>query len=294
MVIYMDLRKLTIFREVARQNSFRKAADTLHIAQPAVSIAIQKLESELDTLLFKRVGRTIEITQEGREVLQRAEIILNEVDALKESVSDTNQLLKGELQISSPAMLATYFLPDLLSQFLQTYPGLTAAVSQTGTQLIRQQLLNREIELGVITLESDTDYRAFDIAPLINEELVLCTPPGSRFFSRRSVHIKELDQEPVLLYETGYFIRNRIDQLCQEHQVALDIRLQTNFLPLLIRGVRQGIGSTIALAQLADQEPDIGATPLKPKVELKLALAKLKDQPVSKANQAFFNWCDRN
>ncbi|GAA5317785.1 MAG: LysR family transcriptional regulator [Candidatus Pelagadaptatus aseana] len=286
----MDLRKLSIFREVAVANSFRKAAEKLHIAQPAVSIAVKKLEDELGTPLFNRIGRGIEITREGSEVLRRAETILAEVNALKSSVTATGQLLRGQLCISSPAMLATYFLPDLLSEFLQTYPGLTAAVSQLGTREISQQLLDRKIELGVITLEDTYDHSALEIVPLISEELVVCVRPDSHLSQCSSLHIKDLQDEPLALYETGYFIRNRIDQMCRSQNIELDVRLQTNFLPLLIRSVKQGIGSTIALKQLADQEPEINGVPLKPQIKLNLALAKLKNHTITQANQAFFDW----
>ena len=151
----MDLRKLEIFSSVARCGSFSAAAEQLPMAQPAVSIAIRKLEDELGLTLFDRSGRRIQLTAEGNSLLQRAEAILQQVADLQHSAGSMNQLLQGELRIACPSMLATYFLPDLLSGFLSDYPGLTASVTQAGTREIEAMLLRDEIEVGVEAEEDE-------------------------------------------------------------------------------------------------------------------------------------------
>ena len=128
----MDLRKLEIFQAVAAAGSFSRAAEQLHMAQPAVSIAIRKLEGSLGVTLFDRSQRQPQLTAEGRQVLARAASLLREAEALRQSGHALQNLLTGELVLASPSMLATYFLPDLLLEFLRDHPGLTAAVSQAG------------------------------------------------------------------------------------------------------------------------------------------------------------------
>lgn len=110
----MDLRKLEIFAQVARHNSFSKAASSLHMAQPAVSIAIRKLEEELETRLFDRSGKRAMLTAEGAQLLRRTLSILGEVEGLKRATSAMKGLLQGELSIACPSMLATYYLPAVL------------------------------------------------------------------------------------------------------------------------------------------------------------------------------------
>ena len=97
----MDLRKLQIFATVAELGNFSQAAASLHMAQPAVSIAVRKLESELDVCLLDRSGRRATLTAEGRKLLSRAQIILAQVEELKRSTSDMKNLLQGELCIFS-------------------------------------------------------------------------------------------------------------------------------------------------------------------------------------------------
>ncbi len=147
----MDLRKLEIFVSVATLGSFSEAARQLHMAQPAVSIAVRKLEDSLAVTLLDRSGRQLQLTAEGEHLLQRARGILQQVDELKASTGALRDLLQGELSIACPSMLATYYLPDLLSGFLSEHPGLTASVTQAGTTRVQQMLLDDEIEIGVIT-----------------------------------------------------------------------------------------------------------------------------------------------
>jgi len=102
----MDLRKLEIFVRVAQLKNFSQAALSLHMAQPAVSIAIRKLEEELEVRLLDRSGRQVRLTAEGENLLQRAEAILQQVAELKDSNSAMRGLLQGELSIACPSMLA--------------------------------------------------------------------------------------------------------------------------------------------------------------------------------------------
>ena len=100
----MDLRKLDIFTRVARLKSFSRAAEDLHMAQPAVSIAVRKLEESLGVTLLDRSGRQVTLTAEGSVVLARADVILRETEELLRTSDAMGQLLQGELNIACPSM----------------------------------------------------------------------------------------------------------------------------------------------------------------------------------------------
>ncbi len=285
----MDLRKLEIFVRVAECKSFSKAAASLHMAQPAVSIAVRKLEESLGANLFDRRGRQVELTAEGRNLLQRAVPILRDVEALKQSTGAMSDLLLGELSITCPSMLATYYLPDLLGEFLAQYPGLTAAVTQAGTTRAEQMLLADEIEIGV-TSTGASQRQDIERYPLLNEEMVLCVGAGHPWAGRGSVDLAELDNAPMVVYESGYYIRERLDALCADAGVEPDFRLQSNFLPLLVSMVRQGLGATVGLRMMAEQEPGLHGLALNPGVDVHMALAKRRGRTLSRANQAFLDW----
>jgi DNA-binding transcriptional LysR family regulator len=286
----VDLRKLEIFITVAQRKSFSGAALALHMAQPAVSIAVRKLEESLNTQLFDRSGRKVELTAEGCNLLGRAQHILAEVEDLNRSMGAMNNLLEGELRIACPSMLATYFLPDLLSEFLTTHSGLKASVTQAGTTRVEQMLLEDDIELGVTTFQDSPNLADLELVPLLNEQMVLCVGNQHPWSARRRIDITDLQDSPMVVYESGYFIRTRLDQLCAERDVHPDFRLQSNFLPLLLKMVRQGMGATVGLKIMTDEEPGIVGIPLSPRSDVSMALAKRKGRTISRANQAFLDW----
>lgn len=283
----MDLRKLEIFSAVARCGSFSAAAERLHMAQPAVSIAVRKLEHSLELKLIDRSGRRIALTAEGRQLLSQAEEVLRQVEAIEQSAGALKGLLEGELDIACPSMLATYYLPELLSDFLSQHSGLTASVTQAGTAQIEELLLQDKIEIGVTSAHSEANL---DLLPLVTEQMVVCVPEDHPWATRRQLRIQDLHQTPMVVYESGYFIRSQLDQLCREAGVSPDLRMQSNFLPLLLRMVKQGFGVTIGLSTMAQQEPGICGIPLTPKPQVPMALAKRRGRSISRANQAFLDW----
>jgi DNA-binding transcriptional LysR family regulator len=286
----MDLRKLEIFCAVAEQQSFSRAAASLHMAQPAVSIAVRRLEQELDCTLFERVGRRVRLTAEGGALQRQAADLIARAEEIKASFSGFGRLEAGQLSIACPSMLATYYLPVLLRDFLVNYPGLQASITQAGTSHIRRMLLEDEIEAGVITAQPGGEDSELELLPLVGERVVVCVSARHPWSKRRYLNLGQLDGEPMVVYESGYFIREQFSALCRGHGVTPELRMQTNFLPLINEMVKAGIGVGIGLKMMADQEPGIVGIPLRPAIEIDLALAKRKGRRISLANQAFMDW----
>jgi len=284
----MDLRKLQIFTRVARLNSFSRAAEDLHMAQPAVSIAVRKLEESLGITLLDRSGRQVRLTAEGEAVLARADIILRETEELLRTSDAMGHLLQGELNIACPSMLATYYLPDVLTEFLIDHEGLKAAVTQAGTTRVEQMLLDDEVEIGVTSGSERADE--LELLPLVEEEMVLCVADSHPWADKREVAVEELADVPMIVYESGYFIRAKLDQLCQQAGIDPALRVQTNFLPLIIRMVKQGLGVTVGLKMMVAQEPGIVGIELAGDTRIEMALAKRRGKTISGANQAFLDW----
>ncbi len=284
----MDLRKLEIFACVAQLQSFSKAAQQLHMAQPAVSIAVRKLEEELNHQLLERHKRSIRLTSQGEIALKKAQEILQQVGELKDSMSDLDNLLRGELSIACPSMLATYYFPQLLGNFLGQHPGLTASIIQSGTPKIETMLLQDEVELGVITVQGK--HEGLEVIPLIKQQVVVCVGEQHPLKNRKRINIKQLNQASMVLYQADYFIRQKLDNLCKQEDVTLDIRMQSNFLPLLTNMVKNNLGATVGLEMMANQEAGIYGIQLQPKMEIQMAVARRKGRTISRANQAFLDW----
>lgn len=284
----MDIRKLEIFAAVARLKSFSKAAKELHMAQPAVSIAVKKLEQELNNPLLERSGRHVHLTAEGQETLLRASDILKQVRELKLHIEDMNELKTGQLEVACPAMLASYFLPDLLAEFLLSYPNVKATVTQAGTESIEQQLLNNEIEIGFVI--ADNAPKELDVIPLVSEHLVVCVHQRHRWAGRSFIPIKDLQETTMAVYKQDYYVRQQLDALCDQAGIQANIRLETDFLPLITKTIKQRLGISVALSMMAEQETGLKGIKLRPTAHFQMGIAKRRGRPISRANRAFLEW----
>ena len=176
-----------------------------------------------------------------------------------------------------------HFLPDLLSDFLALHPGLTASITQAGTREIESMLLGDQIEVGVTSAEGAGNSDELELIPLVREEMVVCVAADHPWARRRFLRLEELQDTPMVVYESGYFIRERLDALCRNAGVRPDLRLQSNFLPLLVRMVTRGLGVTVGLRIMA-------GLPLRPRASVPMALARRRGRVISRANQAFLDW----
>ena len=286
----MNIRRLQIFESVARLGGFSRAAQELHMAQPAVSIAVKKLEEELGVALLDRAGRQLRLTAEGAEALAGGRQILFQADSLKQRVAEMAGLAKGELSLACPSMLATYFLPGLLSPFLKAHGGIQASVHQAGTQAIEAMLLAGEVELGVVIVDQVSPQ--LEVTPLIQEEMVVCLHQDHPFAARAALSVEEAASLDLIMYEQEYFLRVTLDKLFAEAGIQPAYRMQTNFLPLIAGMVKQQLGATVALRMMAANEPELQAVSLQPGVSFQLGLARLKTRRLSSANSALVEWLE--
>ncbi|MBY5990825.1 LysR family transcriptional regulator [Ferrimonas balearica] len=282
----MDIRKLTIFATVARLGSLSAAARALHMAQPAVTIAIQKLEHQLDCTLLHRDRKGVQLTAEGRLALAQAERVLKEMSEFTELMSRSRGLLTGTVTLSCPAMLANSLLPRQLAPFLAQHPGLTASVHQAGTQAIAEAVLSGETELGVVSGPAPEGLASL---VLHRARMVLLVPDGHRWAGEEAISATALAGQSMVVYQREYHLRQRLDRLCQAQGVVPDIKLETNFLPLIVQMVREGVGLGVGLSVMAEREAGIQGVPLVEEHPFDLALAWRADRPLSRANQAFVN-----
>jgi LysR family transcriptional regulator, transcription activator of glutamate synthase operon len=181
----VELRQLVYFEAVVRYGGFSAAADHLHIAQPAVSAQIRRLEAELGTPLLERTTRRVAVTHAGQLFLARARAILDQVGQARADLDELADVLRGRLRIGAAQGLASLDVPRLLSGFHRRYPGVTLALR---TGLIAKLLRTLEIgELDVVLGPVHADLgTGFAAEPLIAEQILLVTPPGRALGGRAS------------------------------------------------------------------------------------------------------------
>ncbi|MCG2838493.1 LysR substrate-binding domain-containing protein [Photobacterium sp. WH77] len=284
----MDIRQLTYFIAIAEAGSFTKAAAKLHIAQPALSIAIKKFEQQLEMPLFHRSDRQIVLTHEGEVLIQHARLILQQVDDAKIAMAELKGLQKGEVRLGVPSMLGSYFFPDILMGFKSRYPNLKLTLVEAGTQSIRLMLLNGELDLGVIRSADLPD--SLEAEPLLTSEMVAVVSPNHEFARQSSVSFEQFFSQELVMFKQGYFHRDYIDHVCQAHQLKQHIAFETNLLPMILSIIRQEFAISALLEMVTRHEPGLTAVPFEQPVQLNLAIAWRKNGYLSMADRAFMEF----
>ncbi|MBT1070196.1 LysR family transcriptional regulator [Pelotalea chapellei] len=283
----MDLRQLKFFLGVAACEGFTKAAEKLNIAQPALSIAIKKLEEELDVLLFNRRDRKISLTAEGEALLLHAQSILQGVSNAKQEIADLRGLLKGEVRVGLTPMLSSFFFPRIISSFKQGHPGLKISISGDSAWSIQRKIISGELDIGVIAGEVP---EGLDSHHLLREEIVACVHPGHRFAGHRKVALLELLGEPLIHYKEGYHLRELIDELCASEKIVPTVVAESNLFSLIRSLVKEKLGLAFFLKMVVARDAEVAAISCDPHLFMDLHIAWKKNSYLSRANRAFVDF----
>ena len=286
----MDLKQLRYFQSVVDAGGFSAAARRLHVAQPAISIAIRKLEQELELTLLHRGERSITPTVEGEVLLRHAKTLLDLAASAELEMRELRGLAKGEVRLGIPSMLGSYYFPPILMGFKHRHPGLRLSVYEQGTRRLQQMIHDGELDLGVVV--ADSPPADLETRPLTREEMVACVPADHPFAQRASIGMAEFFSQELVVFKTGYFLREFIDRFSDRGGMTPKIAFETNLIPLTKAIVRQGFGITTFLRMVLDNEPQDGlvAVSFDEPVFLDLSLAWKRGGYLSRADQAFVDY----
>lgn len=199
--------RLKVFRVVAERLSFRKAAETLLLTQPAVTLQIKALEEGLGVRLFDRAGGKVVLTKQGAVLLRHAEKIARIVSEAEQQLSPDDGDLSGTFALGVSTTIAQYVLPRLLARFLAEHPRLRLSVHSGNTESIVQRLLDRKISIGLIA--GPARQREIRAEPFMEDELVLIAPPD---FEPDHVSHDQLAASTLLLREQGSGSRHVLEK----------------------------------------------------------------------------------
>lgn len=286
----MDIKHLRYFKTVADLSSFTKAAKHLHIAQPAISMAIQKLEAELELTLLHRKDRKVSLTDEGQHLYRHAErIIQASEDALLE-MQELKGLLKGEVRVGIPSMLGSYYFPPILMAFRHRYPQLTLTVIDGGAGKLQQLLEQGELDLAVVVDQWRPDSNNLQSEVFLREQMMVISPKDHLFAELNTIEYSQLFAEELVMFNTGFFHRNVVDRLADEAGVSPKISFETNLIPLIKSIVKQGFALSTLMEMVIKDEPELVARPFTKPVWLDLSIAWRKEGYLSQANRTFVDF----
>jgi DNA-binding transcriptional LysR family regulator len=256
----MENFKLKVFRVVANTLNFRRAADELHLTQPAVTSQVKTLEESLGIALFDRIGRDINLTPAGTILLQyvrQIEAVTNEAVAALAMFGGQEGI---ELSIGASHTIAVYLLPKLLSELISDWPKLRIHVMGGSTNEVLQALTTHQIGIGLI--EAPAFRPDLKIEVFGEDELTLIVRPDHRWAKKRLLRAAELVQSPILLREAGSGMRHFVEEYLERNSVLrqqLHTAIDINSTEGIISAVEAGLGAGFVPCMALEKALRIGS-----------------------------------
>ena len=282
----MDLRlaQLRTLREVARRGSFSRAAESLRLSQPAVSLQIRQLEDAFGATLIERVGKRAFATAAGETVLAHAERIFAELDAARATLLRKRDAVAGLVRLGTGATASIYLLPPLLRRLRQRHPALELSVATGNTREIVQAVIDNALDLAIVTLP--VARRKLMVTPFYTDSLVVIAAPEKRWRRVRAIDPAALAREKLILFERGGAIRGVMDswfaRTGSTPRVTMELGNAEASKKLVGAGLGLSIISAIAVKKEVASGELLALTP-KPKLARLLGLVRRRDKPSTPA-----------
>jgi DNA-binding transcriptional LysR family regulator len=239
----MDIRQLDMFRAVAEEGSFTKAAARLHVSQSAISRQVKMLEDELGGRLVHRGPRRVALTPPGELLLETATRVHRELQEVSAQISDTHVLHRGTLSLAGGMTVCMYILPRLLRRYRSLYRNVDLRVASGTSEEIQAMLRARDVDMALMTLP--VVARDLEVLPVLSEEMVVVTAPRHPLSRRRIVEPAELAKYPLIAYEPGSNTRKVIDQFFLDEKIPMEVAMETENVEIIKSMVSAGLGITI-------------------------------------------------
>jgi len=210
----MTLTELKYIVAVAREKHFGRAAEACFVSQPTLSVAIKKLEDELEVKLFERSANEVSVTPLGEEIVRQAQSVLEQAAAIKEIAKRGKDPLAGPLRLGVIYTIGPYLLPDLVRQAIARTPQMPLMLQENFTVKLLEMLRTGEIDCAIMA-EPFPDT-GLAIAPLYDEPFLAAVPSNHPLAQRKEITAEELKQETMLLLGTGHCFRDHVLEVCPE------------------------------------------------------------------------------
>jgi DNA-binding transcriptional LysR family regulator len=239
----MDVRQLDMFRAVAEEGSFTRAAERLHVSQSAISRQIKLLEEELGGVLLHRGAKRVTLAPPGELLLRLAHRIHRDMQDVVGQISETHELRRGTLTLAGGMTVCMHILPRLLRKYRSLYPRIDLKVVSASAASILRLLRAHEVDIALLTLPIVAPD--LEVVPVLKEEMVVVTAPGHPLSKARWVDPQALGRSPLILYEAGSNSRRVQDQLFEEERLSVNVAMETENVEIIKAMVGAGLGITL-------------------------------------------------
>ncbi|MEJ2059779.1 MAG: LysR substrate-binding domain-containing protein [Gammaproteobacteria bacterium] len=287
-------RRLQVFYTVARLLSFTKAAEALHMTQPAVTFQVRQLEEHFNTRLFDRTHNRVSLTDAGRSVFEHAERIFELYAEMENSVREMTGDISGALTMGASTTIAEYMLPSLLGDFKARYPDVNLRLKVSNTEGIVSMVENNIIDLGVVEAPVTNKHLLVEVCRV--DQLVAIMPPDHPLADKQQVTVQEVATYPFICREEGSGTREVIlERLIDEggDRNALHVCLELGSSEAIKGAVQAGMGVSILSRATIEKELELGiltCVPLDPPLERPFSFVRQRQKFRLRAMEELLNF----
>lgn len=239
----MTLNELRYIVAVAQENNFRRAAERVFVSQPALSLAIQKLEEELGVQIFERSRTAVAMTPIGELIVNQAQRALEEVAQIKEIAHQGKDQLVGSLKLGAIYTVGPYLLPQLIPILKSMAPHMPLEMEENQTAHLETLLANGRLDVIIIALPFGGP--GISTLPLYDEDFSVVVPQDHPWASKKQIKTAELVSEKILLLNSGHCFSNQVREACAEFNSTVGEIQQGNSLETIRNMVASGLGITV-------------------------------------------------
>lgn len=282
----MELQQLKYVCAVADTGSFSRAAEQCEVAQPSLSQQIRKLEDDLGTRLFDRLGRGIRVTEAGRAFLPHARSILGQLEEARSSVLEKSADARGSISVGVIPTIAPYLMPRFASTFASQYPQAKLRIVEDKTPDLIESLRSLSIDLAILALP--LRQKEFQLFPILSEPLYAVLPVNHPRAGAKSIALRDLRTESFVILRDGHCFRDLSISACSRARIAPRIAFESDQFSSVLGLVAAGIGVSIAPEMALDPNAGCAYLPLSdPRATRTIVAALLHGRSLNRVQQAF-------
>ncbi|HTD55630.1 MAG TPA: hydrogen peroxide-inducible genes activator, partial [Silvibacterium sp.] len=247
----MEFHQLRYVCAIADTGSFSRAAERCRVAQPSLSQQVLKLEEDLGSKLFDRLGRSVRLTEAGRAFLPHARSILHQMEAARSGVEDKRTDVRGSVAVGAIPTIAPYLMPQYVAAFSKRYPEARLRIVEETTPVLIEGLRNLSVDVAVLSLP--LRHKEFQIFPLRTEPLYAVLPKEHPKAGAKSIALKDLREEQFVMLRDGHCFRDVSIAACTRAKLNPRVGFESGQFSSLLGMVAAGVGVSLVPEMAIDR-----------------------------------------
>ena len=282
----MEFHQLRYVCAIADTGNFSRAAERCQIAQPSLSQQVLKLEEELGTKLFDRLGRSIRLTEAGRAFIPRARTILEQMEAARSTAADQNTDLRGSVAVGVIPTVAPYLIPRYAARFAKRYPDAKLRIVEETTSVLVEGLRDLSIDVAILALP--LRHKELELFPIRTEPLFAVLSTHHPRASAKSLALKDLRGESFVMLRDGHCFRDLSIDTCTRARITPHIAFESGQFSSLLGMVAAGVGVSLVPEMAIDRNVACRYVRLSdPRATRTIVTAVLRGRSFNRVQQAF-------